>query len=156
MGKSTKRLYIAYGSNLNLRQMAYRCPTAKVVGTATMKNWRLLFRGTNGSAVATVECFKGGIVPVLVWDLQPSDEYALDIYEAYPRLYRKETVKIKLNGKAVNAMIYIMNEDYPYGLPGNYYFGVIKSGYLSAGFDVNILHTAVRNSKKKGNNLWNP
>ena len=26
-----KRLYVAYGSNLNLEQMSYRCPTAKVL-----------------------------------------------------------------------------------------------------------------------------
>ena len=35
------RLYIAYGSNLNLEQMKRRCPTAEVVGTAELKNWRL-------------------------------------------------------------------------------------------------------------------
>jgi len=29
-----KKLYIAYGSNLNLPQMADRCPTAKVVGVS--------------------------------------------------------------------------------------------------------------------------
>ena len=28
------KLYIAYGSNLNLPQMAGRCPTAKVVGAS--------------------------------------------------------------------------------------------------------------------------
>ena len=27
--KGKQRLYIAYGSNLNLEQMAFRCPTAK-------------------------------------------------------------------------------------------------------------------------------
>ena len=29
-----KKYYIAYGSNLNVEQMRYRCPDAKVVGTA--------------------------------------------------------------------------------------------------------------------------
>lgn len=33
--KST--LYIAYGSNLNLPQMANRCPTAEVVGGKSVK-----------------------------------------------------------------------------------------------------------------------
>ena len=33
-----ERLYIAYGSNLNLPQMERRCPTAKVVGTSEIKN----------------------------------------------------------------------------------------------------------------------
>lgn len=31
------RLYVAYGSNLNLTQMAFRCPTAKVVGKGEVK-----------------------------------------------------------------------------------------------------------------------
>lgn len=39
-------LYIAYGSNLNLPQMAKRCPTAEVVGASRLKNYELLFRGS--------------------------------------------------------------------------------------------------------------
>ena len=68
------RLYIAYGSNLNLEQMKHRCPTAEVVGTAELKNWRLWFRGGNHSAVATIERERGFKVPVLIWRIQPEDE----------------------------------------------------------------------------------
>ena len=150
MSKTKSRLYIAYGSNLNLGQMARRCPTAKVVGTAAMKNWRLRFRGSYGGAVATVERFKGGSVSVLVWELQPQDEGALDIYEGWPQLYHKKTVRIMLNGKRVNAMIYIMNKEYPYGRPGAGYFNIIRDGYISAGFDVNVLYNAAQKSSKKG------
>lgn len=32
-GKMNKRFYVAYGSNLNFRQMKARCPTAKLYGT---------------------------------------------------------------------------------------------------------------------------
>jgi len=32
------KLYIAYGSNLNLPQMAHRCPSAKVVGASEIKD----------------------------------------------------------------------------------------------------------------------
>ena len=39
------KLYMAYGSNLNLYQMAYRCPTAQVAGKAVLKDYELLFRG---------------------------------------------------------------------------------------------------------------
>ena len=49
------RLYIAYGSNLNLPQMAHRCPTAKVVGASEDKGYELLFRGGRHGAVATIE-----------------------------------------------------------------------------------------------------
>jgi hypothetical protein len=54
MDKNNK-LYIAYGSNLNLAQMADRCPTARVIGKSEMKGWRLLFKGSRTGAVATVE-----------------------------------------------------------------------------------------------------
>ena len=37
------KLYMAYGSNLNLYQMAYRCPTAQVAGKAVLKDYELLF-----------------------------------------------------------------------------------------------------------------
>ena len=37
-----KRLYVAYGSNLNLYQMKVRCPTAKLVGTGIVKDHELM------------------------------------------------------------------------------------------------------------------
>ena len=36
-----KRLYIAYGSNINLEQMAYRCPNSKVIGKEMLKGYEL-------------------------------------------------------------------------------------------------------------------
>jgi hypothetical protein len=83
------KLYLAYGSNLNLKQMADRCPTAKVVGASQINDHRLLFRGAHAGAVATIEPFEGGNVPVLVWEITPTDEAALDRYEGWPFLYRK-------------------------------------------------------------------
>ncbi len=141
-----KNIYIAYGSNLNLAQMADRCPTARVVGATTMNDSRLLFRGPHGGAVATVEPFKGGSVPVLVWEITEADEAALDRYEGWPYLYRKETVKVKLNGKAVKAMVYIMNEGRPLGQPSSYYYSIIFEGYKAAGFDIEILRQATIDS----------
>lgn len=41
----SKKLYIAYGSNLNLGQMNYRCPTAKLYGTGVIENYELQFKG---------------------------------------------------------------------------------------------------------------
>ena len=41
----SKKLYIAYGSNLNLKQMKYRCPTAKLVGKGVVENYELQFKG---------------------------------------------------------------------------------------------------------------
>lgn len=130
------QLYIAYGSNLNLDQMAKRCPTAEIVGVSVLHGFCLRFRGSQGCAVATVEQANGSQVPVLVWRLQPQDEAALDRYEGWPHLYRKETLQITVNGKKVSAMIYIMNEQrYPYGAPSDHYLNTVLEGYKAAGFD---------------------
>lgn len=142
-----KRLYVAYGSNLNLPQMAHRCPTARVVGASEMNDYRLLFRGHHKGAVATVEPYKDSKVPILIWEITKEDEAALDRYEGWPYLYRKEIVKVKLNKKTVEAMVYIMNEGRPLGQPGIYYYTVIFDGYKAQGFDVEILHTAMEDSK---------
>jgi len=144
-----EKLYIAYGSNLNLKQMARRCPTATVVGATVIKNYRLLFRGGHDSAVATIEPAKGEEVPVLIWELTPADEEALDRYEGWPFLYRKETLKVRLNGQQVRAMVYIMNEGRPLGTPGCYYYSVILEGYQTAGFNVDILRKAVSDSAEE-------
>jgi gamma-glutamylcyclotransferase (GGCT)/AIG2-like uncharacterized protein YtfP len=143
---SSKTLYIAYGSNLNLPQMAQRCPTAKVVGTSEIRDYELLFRGSRHSAVATVEPSKGGSVPVLLWTLKDNDLRSLDHYEGYPNFYRKEILEVELKGKTVPAMVYIMNDGHPFGSPSDYYLNTIMEGYQSAGFDTEILEDAVEKS----------
>ncbi len=147
-----KTKYLAYGSNLNLAQMAQRCPTARVIGSSELVNHRLLFRGSHEGAVATVEPHEGSRVPVLVWELTPADEAALDRYEGFPFLYRKETIRAKLDGKNIRAMVYIMNVEMPAGCyrplgrPSAHYYAAIMKGYVDAGFDTEILHKATTDS----------
>lgn len=139
-------LYIAYGSNLNLPQMSFRCPTAKVVGTSEIKDYELLFRGGRKSSVATVEPLKGSSVPVLLWKLKERDLQALDRYEGYPSFYRKEILPVELKSKTIPAMVYIMNDGHPLGSPSDYYLDTIMEGYQSAGFDTEFLEQAVEKS----------
>lgn len=140
------RMYLAYGSNLNLKQMSHRCPTARIVGASEMKDYRLLFRGAHAGAVATIEPFKGGSVPVLVWEVTPADEASLDRYEGWPFLYRKEAVQVRLKGKSIRAFVYIMNEGRPLGQPSSYYYTTIMEGYKDAGFNLDILRKAAKAS----------
>jgi len=140
-------LYIAYGSNLNLPQMAIRCPAAKLVGKSEIRDYELLFRGGR-SAVATVEPLHGGHVPILLWDLKEKDLLALDHYEGYPQLYRKEMFDVELNGKQTPALVYVMNGGYPFGTPSEYYLNTIMEGYKSAGFNPHILMDAADKSQQ--------
>ena len=53
----SKRLYVAYGSNLNFKQMKHRCPTAKLYGIGTVYGYELQFKGSPASAFATIAPF---------------------------------------------------------------------------------------------------
>ena len=88
-----RRIYLAYGSNINLEQMARRCPTAKVLESKMLQGHELEFRG-----VATIVPKKGAEVPVLIWEIGERDEIALDRYEGFPSLYRKEIFEMKVGG----------------------------------------------------------
>ena len=77
---SKKQLYIAYGSNINLEQMKYRCPHSKVVGMSEIKGYELEFRG-----VATIVPKENASVPVLIWELDDRDLPILNRYEGATR-----------------------------------------------------------------------
>ena len=147
MENATNSIYLAYGSNLNLEQMEWRCPYATVIGSVELPGYRLLFRGHSGGAVATIEPAEGYSVPALLWEITPRCEEALDRYEGWPRLYRKEWVTVSLGEKETDAMVYIMNEGPPLGLPGKGYLDSILAGYESAGFDRAVLEEAVAASQ---------
>ena len=85
-----KRYYIAYGSNLNVEQMHYRCPDARIIGTATLDGWTLLFKGSKTGSYLTIEQKEGESVPVAVWEVSPADEANLDRYEGFPHFYYKK------------------------------------------------------------------
>lgn len=144
MKKSNKKLYVAYGSNLHLEQMAYRCPDAKVFGTGVLKNYSLTFWGnTRGNGVATVLPEADTDVPVALWEISAADEKNLDRYEGFPYLYRKENIDVLMaDGSIVTGMVYLMNHGQP-TYPSDYYYNVIASGYKSFGFDTDFLEAAV-------------
>ena len=99
-------LYVAYGSNLNVQQMSYRCPGATVAFTGYLINWKLLYRGSHTGSYATVKRQKGSRVPIAVWNIDSKNEKALDLYEGYPRFYKKRNVFVQLkNGTRKKASI---------------------------------------------------
>jgi hypothetical protein len=141
-----RRYYLAYGSNLNIRQMRMRCPDAKPVGSIMLEGYELLFRGEHGSAVATVEPKTSGSVPCALWLISAKDEAALDRYEGWPHLYRKEMVLVRFGKRRMNVMTYIMNDGYDIAKPGIHYYKTILNGYRDFGLDTSALEAALANT----------
>ena len=137
------KIYLAYGSNLNHRQMVDRCPDASYLGNTMLKNWRLIFK-----SVATIEKDLGKHVPVGVFQITDECEKALDIYEDYPQLYDKKELDVILDGTQVTAMTYIMVEKYGIAPPSRKYFNVISEGYKNCDLNSDILLRAQEYSIK--------
>lgn len=137
------KLYIAYGSNLNLAQMAARCPSARVYAKGVLNNWELVYRGAMTNSHATIIRKKGSSVPVLVWEIQPRDEYRLDIYEGYPRYYFKKDIMVNIDGRKRKAMVYIMNERQLPGRPSATYVETIRQGYVDNDMDISVFEKSL-------------
>ena len=150
-----KRYYIAYGSNLNVRQMRLRCPSARIVGTAVLDGYALLFKGSGTGAYLTVEKAENGRVPVGVWEVSPEDEISLDRYEGYPAFYYKKELTLPIKGirtgktRTRKVFVYVMHEERPVGIPSKWYVGVCAEGYRDFGFDTETLRKAVENSYRE-------
>lgn len=149
-----KRYYIAYGSNLNLSQMCFRCPTAEVRGTTLLKGWELLFKGSGTGSYLTIERRDGGEVPAVVWEVTAEDEKALDLYEGYPSFYYKQTIKARCKDirtgrvRTVTAFAYIMDEERSIGIPSNAYMRTCLEGYKTFEFDRTVLLRAYAKAER--------
>lgn len=150
-----KRYYLAYGSNLNVRQMKFRCPTARVVGTAVIEGYELLFKGSKSGSYLTIEPKEGSEVPVAVWEVLEQDELNLDRYEGFPTFYYKKEIQVVMKGirsgkeRVRDAFVYIMHEDRTHGIPSWHYVETCVSGYKTFGFDENLLLEAIGKSRRE-------
>ena len=149
-----KRYYLAYGSNLNLTQMRWRCPDARVLGTAEIADYGLLFKGSKTGSYLTIEPKAGANVPVAVWETTAGDELALDRYEGYPTFYYKAEMTLPITGiksgkvRERKVYVYIMHEERQIGMPSLRYVQTCLEGYRAFQFDENILYDAIEKSRR--------
>jgi gamma-glutamylcyclotransferase (GGCT)/AIG2-like uncharacterized protein YtfP len=137
-------LYVAYGSNMNLDQMAYRCPNSYVVCNGELHGWKLVFN----VHADVIKGKKSDIVPVVVWNIANEDWNMLDRYEGYPSYYVKEIVNVILeNGKKEDAIVYVMADNRK-GIcpPASSYFNGIVKGYIDNGIVTDYLFDALKYS----------
>ena len=151
------KLYLAYGSNLNLRQMARRCPHAELLGYTYLEDTRLIYRGSLSGYYLSIEAAKGSRTPCGVFRITPQDERSLDRYEGYPELYGKVVYRglslYAMDGTrrpgTIEAMAYQLPVSAPAGLPIPYYIRICTEGYQDFGFDTAYLDQALTATKEE-------
>jgi len=128
--------------------MRRRCPTATILATADLKGYELLFKGSLTGSYLTIEKNENCSVPVAIWEVNPTDELALDRYEGYPNFYYKQNIKLTCKGirtgkrRTITAFAYIMHEDRPIGIPSEFYLRTCLDGYKAFMFDKRVLINA--------------
>ena len=151
-----EKYYLAYGSNLSMGQMAQRCPDAVYVGTADIPDYQLLFKGSQSGSYLTIEPKAGCTVPVLVWKISKRDERNLDRYEGCPSFYYKRLLPVSIHSLLsdseviqADAIVYIMHEERPLGMPTLHYYDICLEGYYRFGFNSKVLENALADSVGK-------
>lgn len=129
-------LYAAYGSNLNPHHMAQRAPASPAAASGWLRGWRLTFGGADvgwDGALSTVVEDPLSEVFVMLYDMPPADEVALDAWEgADLGLWRKIRVRVETLDGAVLAWLYVLDA-YEGGLPSAHYLGVIADAAEAGG-----------------------
>lgn len=144
----TEKYYIAYGSNLNIEQMAYRCPNARPLWSGMLRDYELFYAGSRSGNYATIRKQNGCSVPIGVWAISEEDEEALDRYEGYPVFYYKKEIGFKIDGEQKTAIVYIMRQDAIEGQPTRWYEAVVRQGYRDFGLDEKYLDASLKQYRR--------
>jgi phage replication-related protein YjqB (UPF0714/DUF867 family)/gamma-glutamylcyclotransferase (GGCT)/AIG2-like uncharacterized protein YtfP len=120
--------YFAYGSNLNVTQMAQRCPDATDPRPATLADhdWLINERG-----VATVEPLDGAQVHGVLWQVSDHELKVLDSAEGVPVRYHRDRMTVQTDAGPEEAWVYVDHRVEP---------GAPREGYLERIIDGAVHH----------------
>lgn len=133
--------YFAYGSNMLPARLAARCPSAKLIGRADVRGYRVRFakHGMDGSAKATLVVAEGAASGVL-FALHPKDLAALDRAEGVGRGYdRLDDFRVRHAGQSLDTVTYIAPNPV-HGLAAfDWYLALVLAGARLHCFDMEAM-----------------
>jgi len=123
-------LHFAYGSNMHLGLMQARCPDARVIARAVLRDHRFVI---TRDGYASVTPARGGVVHGLLWRISPRDLAALNAYENIDAgLFRRVSLSVQADGRSVKAIVYIGRSGAP-GRPRAGYMELVATAAREAG-----------------------
>jgi gamma-glutamylcyclotransferase (GGCT)/AIG2-like uncharacterized protein YtfP len=121
--------YFAYGSNMDQEQMNKRCPDAVLIGTATLKGYKLsftIFSPKRSCGCADITLSPKEYVHGLLYQMNDRDMKLMDKFEGHPKHYRRIYVAVETTGKDVSAFSYEVVNKIDGQRPSKHYLGLIK------------------------------
>jgi gamma-glutamylcyclotransferase (GGCT)/AIG2-like uncharacterized protein YtfP len=124
-------LHFAYGSNMCVALMRWRCPGARLEGPAFLPGYRFIIMRCGYASVVPAP---GGCVHGLLWRVTPRDVAALNAYENLEGgLYRAVTVAVVTHRRRRAALVYI-GRDRACGRPRPGYLDIVTQAARDAAF----------------------
>tara|TARA_B100001250_G_scaffold155044_1_gene133203 strand:+ start:807 stop:1172 length:366 start_codon:yes stop_codon:yes gene_type:complete len=121
--------------------MKRRCKDSKFLKKYQLRGYRLNFRSKYRAA--DIEKKSKSIVQGALFEISKSDEKKLDLYEDFPKLYKK----IFFSYYKKNVMAYIMSKKTKFRYPTERYLNTIKQGYKDCGLNNYYLKKALNEIK---------
>ena len=137
------RFYFAYGANMSMDSMSWRCPNARPVGAFELRDWELEFYSH-----ANIRESTGSRVPGVLWAITDDCEHSLDAFEGFPDYYTKRSWV--QDGRHI--MFYEM-ADFKRGQPTPGYISDIRTSYHYWHLPVQYLNQIVNDTVKK-KEIW--
>jgi len=129
-------LHFAYASNMDRAAMRRRCPGARLVGGAVLRDHRFIITRDGYASVAAA---RGSEVHGLVWRLTPRDLVALNAYENIDGgLYRAASPPVQAGSRAVRALVYVGRSGIP-GRPRLGYMELVVAAARDAGLPADYI-----------------
>lgn len=120
VGKEETLNYFAYGSNMDVYQMAERCPSCKAVGVGMVAGFQLAL---DSEGTATIIENQNDSVWGIIWQVKGEDIVALDRYEGVrAHCYGHSFIEVSFENQEQEALVYISNR--------NVNCGIQRKGYL--------------------------
>jgi gamma-glutamylcyclotransferase (GGCT)/AIG2-like uncharacterized protein YtfP len=118
-------LYFAYGSNLSLSQMNFRCPSNSKIGIGVLEGFRWII---SKRGYANVVKSSSDFVLGVVYKITKFDKSRLSAFEGvHKRSYDEKQLEISIDGVGHDCLIYI-DPIIAEGIPDENYISKINNG----------------------------
>lgn len=144
-----ENLYAAYGTFMSEERMKIFCPDAEFVGTGTIKNYQLMFKGEMPFSTATIEEEKGCEVPIIIWKITKANVGALCAEFSRWGNYRIEEVSALIGAHSAFVGIHVKDEGERLNPPESHYYAEIYNAYEKYGFDLGALEKSLTFSDRR-------
>lgn len=137
--------YLAYGSNLHPLRLVLRVPSARLIGTTRLEQYRITFhkRSTDGSTKCNLIFTENPnhATHVAVYDIPDNEVHLLDAAEGLGNGYYKQKMNVNIENETLDVFVYLASKSHLVAdlEPYHWYKGFVLAGARKQQFPTEYL-----------------